>query len=80
MSAKTPILLTLVLIWSGGLVRTADAGQPERGPVQVFILAGQSNMEGHGKISGRDGQADKGTLKHMVTDKTPLAFKEVQPL
>jgi len=37
------------------------ANKPKKdGRLKVFILAGQSNMEGHGVIKGRDGQ--KGTL------------------
>jgi hypothetical protein len=40
---------------------------PSQGSVKVFILAGQSNMEGAGKIEGdpkRNG--GKGSLSHLV--------------
>ena len=40
---------------------------PPQGSVKVFILAGQSNMEGAGKIEGdpkRNG--GKGSLSHLV--------------
>ncbi len=37
----------------------SDQGAPE-GPVKIFILAGQSNMEGHGKVEmGRNPNYDK---------------------
>ena len=32
-------------------LRTADAGPPEKGPVKVFILAGQSNMDGQAQVA-----------------------------
>lgn len=37
---------------AGGLgARSARAGQAGTGPVKVFIMAGQSNMEGHGLMT-----------------------------
>jgi hypothetical protein len=40
---------------------------PEKTPVQVFILAGQSNMEGVGKIDGDPKRnAGKGSLSNMA--------------
>lgn len=46
------------------------AGQPAKSPVKVFILAGQSNMEGHGavKISPKTTNGGKGTLEFLVKD------------
>ena len=44
----------------------ASAAQAGKGPVKVFILAGQSNMEGHGVIKGQPGQ--KGTLETLTKD------------
>ena len=41
--------------------QSADAAGPGR--LRVFILAGQSNMEGHGKVQG-----EKGTLEALVKD------------
>jgi len=32
------------------IVHTIEGGQAGKSPVKVFILAGQSNMEGQGKI------------------------------
>jgi hypothetical protein len=46
------------------LAGPAWAGQPKQGPLKVFILAGQSNMEGHGEISG----TKKGTLETLLKD------------
>ena len=40
-----------------------------RRPIQVFILAGQSNMEGHGVIDANPDRNDgKGTLEYLVKD------------
>ena len=44
--------------------------------VKVFILAGQSNMEGHGLIKGRPDQ--KGTLEKLI--KNPTASKDLKKL
>lgn len=53
------LALGLTLILSG----TASAGDP----VKVFILAGQSNMEGHGKVDAEPEANDgKGTLEWLV--------------
>jgi len=41
------------------------AEQPGKAPVKVFILAGQSNMEGFGTVEGED---RKGTLRYLVRD------------
>jgi len=43
---------------------TVTACQRTRDPVKVFILAGQSNMEGHGVIAG----PQKGTLETLLKD------------
>jgi hypothetical protein len=63
-----------------GLTRI-DADQPRKGPVQVFILAGQSNMEGQAVVDleGKDYNFGKGTLRHLMKDpaKAPL-FKHLK--
>ncbi len=46
------------------LAAPAWASQPKKSPVKVFILAGQSNMDGQGVISG----PQKGTLETLVKD------------
>ena len=53
------------------LAGPALAGQPGTSPVKVFILAGQSNMEGHGVVQGRPGQL--GTLETLTQDPASAA-------
>ena len=45
------------------------AAQPDKNPVKVFILAGQSNMEGHGRVAGEQ----KGTLETLSKDPASAA-------
>ena len=47
------------------------SGPRRNGLLKVFILAGQSNMEGHGVIKGRPGQ--KGTLETLSKDPASAA-------
>jgi len=55
---------------------TASAAQPGKSPIKVFILAGQSNMEGHGVIQGRPDQL--GTLELLTKDpKTADKYKHL---
>lgn len=54
----------------GGSVKTGPV-QKNSGLTKVFILAGQSNMEGHGVIKGRPGQ--KGTLETLSKDPASAA-------
>ena len=52
-SPRTMMCLALFVGCAGWLVTTAEARQDtaaERPPVQVYILAGQSNMEGKGSV------------------------------
>ena len=46
------------------------ADEQQKGPLKVFILAGQSNMEGAGaiKISAKSHNNGKGTLEYLVKD------------
>lgn len=59
------LLVTFLLIQSNA-VRASDLD----GPVKVFILAGQSNMEGQGVVDleGDDYNQGKGTLKMLLGD------------
>jgi len=52
---------------------------PEGGPVKVFILGGQSNMEGAGAIRGNaERNGGKGSLEHLVKDpETADRFKHL---
>ncbi len=53
----------------------ASAEKPDKGPWKVFILAGQSNMEGHGRIAGDQ----KGTLETLIKDPaTAERFKHLR--
>ncbi|MCL4202261.1 MAG: sialate O-acetylesterase [Pirellulaceae bacterium] len=49
------------------------------GPVKVFILAGQSNMEGHGKVNAEAGANEgKGSLEWLAKNpETAAAFKHL---
>jgi len=64
--------LTIALIalaaLAAGPVLPAAAGEPGKAPVQVFVLAGQSNMEGHGKVEeGHDKvKGGQGSLRYVV--------------
>jgi len=51
------------------LLQAVQAGQTDESPVKVFILAGQSNMEGHGiiKIDAKRNEG-KGSLEYLVRD------------
>ena len=58
-----------------GFAGPARAVQGGKSPVQVFIMAGQSNMEGHGEIKPRPGSANggKGSLQYLVKDPATAA-------
>ena len=60
------LLMALTMVVLG---QTVQAGRTGRSPVKVFILAGQSNMEGHGiiKIDSKR-NAGKGSLEYLVRD------------
>jgi Carbohydrate esterase, sialic acid-specific acetylesterase len=61
------ILLTLGLCVFAAPVLNAQA---KKGPVKVFVLAGQSNMEGQAvaDLTGKDYNFGKGTLKELMKD------------
>lgn len=63
MANKTVLKILILLI----LADSAGARQAGKSPVKVFILAGQSNMEGHGitQIGARKNEG-KGSLEYMV--------------
>lgn len=68
---KFPIILLAAI-----LTAAAHAGQPGKSPVKVFVLAGQSNMEGQAVVDldGKNYNDGKGTLKFLLNDpaKAPL--------
>ncbi len=62
-------------------VRTAEAAPPEKGPVKVFILVGQSNMEGQAvaDLDGKDYNDGKGTLNDLMRrPETSVRFKHLR--
>ena len=61
--------LMAILLWIACL-GPATAAQTAAGPIKVFILAGQSNMEGQGvaDLEGKDYNDGKGTLKSLLQD------------
>jgi len=65
-------LLVLAGIAGAGLVKPAGAGQAGKSPVKVFILAGQSNMEGKAPNTLLDYQAEdpktQDLFKHLRKD------------
>ena len=71
----------LVVGVAAGLLALAQMGSAESakksdGKVKVFILAGQSNMEGHGAIVGRPGK--KGSLEVITKDPaTAVKYKHL---
>ena len=65
---RTLSLIALVAMVAVTAIGQARAGQAGKGPVKVFILAGQSNMEGAGAIKGSDRNGGKGGLEYLVKD------------
>ena len=67
MSAKftrVVVGVALLLMAHMAIAEDANAGDPKKqfkGPVKVFILAGQSNMEGQGSVD-HDYNGEKGNL------------------
>ena len=72
MAINRSTLLTALALLS--VVGQAAAGQAGKGPVKVFILAGQSNMEGQGKIKADPKRNEgKGSLEYLVKDPATAA-------
>src|SRR3954447_19079391 len=75
MSHRFLAIALSLLAWSPA------AASAKPGPVKVFILAGQSNMEGQAvaDLEGKDYNGGKGTLKFLMNDpvKGPL-FKHLK--
>lgn len=60
------------LIVAFALSQTIHAEKPTQKPLKVFILAGQSNMQGQGMVTSQDeqGQERPGTLLATLKDRT----------
>jgi len=76
---RTTAILGLHAIAVLILADSALAHQGKKGPVKVFILAGQSNMEGQGKIAADPkSKGGKGSLQYLVKDPaTAVRFKHL---
>lgn len=72
-------MLSVGLLFASIVTAAAKAESPASGPVKVFILAGQSNMEGAGAIQGNLKRNDgKGGLEYLVKDSaTAERFKHL---
>src|SRR5947209_4260227 len=67
----------VLLVFLFGFLPTADLPAADTpGPVKVFILAGQSNMEGPAVVDldGKDYNGGKGTLKQLLDDPAKAAL------
>lgn len=62
----------IIAVWAAGPTAVrAPAAPPESGPVRIYVLVGQSNMEGHGVIAadpGKKGMREQGTLARLARD------------
>ena len=61
LGAAAGAAVAMSLVVNAVLAAEADAGKPQqkfKGPLKVFILAGQSNMQGHVNVSTFDSLAD----------------------
>ena len=72
--------LALVCVVIATCFASGQAAQPGKSPVKVFILAGQSNMEGAGqvKINPKSRNNGQGTLEYLV--KTPATAAKYKHL
>jgi len=60
-------ILAFIVLCTGAGISSANTPQPAGdGPVKVFILAGQSNMEGHGQICSLDHLGDDPKYGHLL--------------
>ncbi|MCY2994395.1 MAG: sialate O-acetylesterase [Planctomycetota bacterium] len=66
----------VLLLATGATAATAEG---KKGPLKVFVLAGQSNMEGQGKIAADPkSNGGKGSLQYLV--KQPATAARFQPV
>ncbi len=66
---RTATLALLALVALGVVAADTRAAQPGKGPLKVFILAGQSNMQGQGTIAANPKRnGGKGSLEYLVKD------------
>ena len=64
-----PAFKVLVPVLALGALGVAPVGATEKKPLQVFILAGQSNMEGHGFVAAEPQRnGGRGSLEFLLRD------------
>jgi hypothetical protein len=85
LTVNAVVVLALVLLARGLPARAGEANrspkQLRQSPVKVFILAGQSNMEGQGAVSAEDKDHRQlpGTLTSLLSDPAKAApFKHLK--
>jgi len=62
-------VVAMSLMANAVMAQQAGAGKPQetlKGPIKVFILAGQSNMEGHGGVMTLDRLGEHPTHGHLL--------------
>ncbi len=75
-----PALLGLAILANPAIAQPAAPSRPAKqagkSPVKVFILAGQSNMEGQAVVdlAGRDYNEGRGTLAALMRDPAKAAI------
>jgi alpha-galactosidase len=69
----------LAFILSCAVTSSALSAEPSKGPLKVFVLAGQSNMQGHGIIKAEERRnGGRGSLQYVVRNaKTAKQFRHV---
>ena len=73
--------MQLVMVTTAALLLAALPLAAAAGTLKVFVLAGQSNMEGHAEVATLDpatGKPKNGTLLYQTTD--PRTAAEFAPL
>ena len=68
-SAMVGAVVAMLLVANVVLAQQAGAGEPRqefKGPVKVFILAGQSNMEGHAGVQTLDRLGEHPTHGYLL--------------
>jgi len=60
-----PLIFLLILNLIGGFASTSFAQQSGTSPVKIYLMVGQSNMEGKGQINGL---TTPGTLEYIVAN------------
>jgi hypothetical protein len=77
MRLTQPLGLAVILL--GVVTSPSRSDEPRKGPLKVFVLAGQSNMQGHGIIKAEERRnGGKGSLEYVV--RNPKTAKRFQHL